>query len=71
MRALKKASKAPANGAGLPVRAHLVCNSAANGRYEGLELSAPAVRAGADDHMAHPSRYQDRRVYRSAARGCV
>ena len=41
-----------------------ITNSTALGTYSGHELSAPAVRMGADDHMALPSRWFGTRSYR-------
>lgn len=35
------------------------------GSYHPVELSAPAVRPGADDHMKHPSRRGNTLFYRS------
>ena len=34
------------------------------GKYESRELTAPAVRIGADDHMKHPSRTNNILRYR-------
>ena len=42
-----------------------VCNSTAKGRYNGHELSQPAVRAGADNSLALPSRIGNTLTYRS------
>lgn len=39
-------------------------NSTMQSIYDGAELRAP-LRAGAADHEQHPSRYSDRRVWRS------
>jgi hypothetical protein len=37
------------------------------GYYSGSDLSAPAIRPGADDHKALPSRYMDRLIYSRTA----
>ena len=42
-----------------------ITNSTTTGTYSGHELSAPAVRLGADDHMALPSRWFGTRRYRN------
>lgn len=34
------------------------------GIYHPVELSAPAIRPGADDHMKYPSRYGNTLLYR-------
>ena len=44
-----------------PIRTSTRTNQA---HYSGLELAAPAVRAGADDHMKLPSRRGDSLYYR-------
>ena len=41
-----------------------VTNATATGSYTGHELTAPAVRPGADDHFQCPSRRADGLYYR-------
>lgn len=41
------------------------------GNYHPTELSAPAVRVGADDHMAHPSRRGNNLFYRDGREEAV
>lgn len=41
------------------------------GEYHPTELSAPAVRTGADDHMAHPSRRGNKLFYRDGREEAV
>jgi hypothetical protein len=44
-----------------------VCPGTTTGYYSGADLSAPAIRPGADDHKALPSRYMDRLIYSRTA----
>jgi hypothetical protein len=41
-----------------------ICAASAKGTYSGADLTAPATRPGADDHMEHPSRRGNTLVYR-------
>lgn len=52
----------------LPIR---ITGMSTHGSYSGHELSLPAVRAGADDHMKLPSRYMDELRYRDGRRVAV
>lgn len=48
--------RARAMGRGIkPTPPRTTCNSNMQDHYQGSELSAPAVRIGADDHMSVPS----------------
>lgn len=60
MYAAREAALARGECSPLPTR---ITNSTTKGRYVGHELSAPAVRRGADDHMALPSRWFGTRRY--------
>ena len=57
----RDAALARGEAAPLPTK---ITNSNALGTYSGHELSAPAVRLGAADHMALPSRWFGTRSYR-------
>ncbi len=59
--AAREAALARGECAPLPTK---ITNSTALGTYSGHELSAPAVRMGADDHMTLPSRWFGTRSYR-------
>jgi len=41
-----------------------ISNSSAKGHYKGEEVCMPALRTGADDALAVPSRINDRLYYR-------
>jgi hypothetical protein len=44
-----------------------ISNATSKGTYAGLELSSPAVRVGADDFLALPSRFGDLLKYRNGS----
>lgn len=51
-----------------PAAPRTIATGMMGGTYTGNELRDPAVRPGADDHMAHPGRMGDRLHYRDGRR---
>jgi len=58
---IRRARQARANYEVVPTR---ISNSSAKGHYKGEEVCMPALREGADDALAVPSRVNDRLHYR-------
>lgn len=58
------ADRAAAAASGTPAPQPAKIANTSTGSYSGRELSAPAMRLGADDHMALPSRWCGVRRYR-------